>query len=126
MLTLGLCYQQNGRFSGGVYHSVLKRVDKFLGAKLSKALETRGERAARLLELNETVNDVVKQLKERGFQSPYLKAFVVARINPLRFKQGAKAEFDETIDKMLAAAKRFDPAKVRTDQLAQAGGAPEE
>ncbi|MBI2404503.1 MAG: ParB N-terminal domain-containing protein, partial [Gemmatimonadetes bacterium] len=34
LLTLGLCYQQNGRFSGGAYHPVLKRVDKFLAAKL--------------------------------------------------------------------------------------------
>ena len=52
-----------------------------------------------------------RQLKARGFESPYLKAFVVARINPLRFKRGAKAEFDETLDKMLAAARRFDPAR---------------
>src|SRR5262249_30194260 len=26
-VTLGLCYQENGRFSGGVYHPVLKRCD---------------------------------------------------------------------------------------------------
>ena len=36
----------------------------------------------------------------------------------------AKAEFDETIDKMLAAAKRFDAGKVKVDQLARTGGAP--
>src|SRR5947199_10419771 len=33
LLTLGLCYQQNGRFSGGVYHPVLKRCDTLLSAK---------------------------------------------------------------------------------------------
>jgi ParB family chromosome partitioning protein len=126
LLTLGLCYQQNGRFSGGAYHPVLKRVDKFLGAKLPKALETRGERAAKVLELNEAVNAAVAALKERGLQSPYLKAFVVARINPIRFKRGAKAEFDETIDKMLAAAQRFDAGKVKLDQLARSGGPPAE
>jgi hypothetical protein len=26
------------------------------------------------------------ELKERGFDSPYLKNFVVARVNPLRFQ----------------------------------------
>jgi ParB family chromosome partitioning protein len=126
LVTLGACYQQNGRFSGGAYHSVLKRVDKFLGAKLPKALETRRERAGKLLQLNEAVNRAVSGLKAKGFESPYLKAFVVARINPIRFQRGAKAEFDETMDKMLAAAERFDVGKVKVDQLARSGGAPGE
>jgi ParB family chromosome partitioning protein len=124
LITLGLCYQQNGRFSGGAYHSVLKRVDKFLGAKLPKALETRRERAGKLLRLNEAVNQAVSGLKARGFESPYLKAFVVARINPIRFKRGANAEFDDTLDTMLAAAEKFDVGKIKVEQVARSGGAP--
>ncbi|MBI4421291.1 MAG: ParB N-terminal domain-containing protein [Gemmatimonadetes bacterium] len=126
LLTLGLCYQENGRFSGGVYHSVLKRVEAFLPARLTRALETRRERARKLLELNAQVDAAMARLKEKGFQSPYLRAFVVARINPLRFRRGAKAEFDETIEQMMAAAKKFDAGKVKADQLAAAGGPPEE
>jgi ParB family chromosome partitioning protein len=126
LVTLGACYQQDGRFSGGAYHPVLKRVDRFLGAKLPKALETRRERAGKLLRLNERVNQAVAALKAKGFESPYLKAFVVARINPVRFQRKAKAEFDETIDKMLAAAERFDAGKVKLDQLARTGGVPAE
>jgi len=125
LLTLGLCYQENGRFAGGVYHPVLKRVESFQAAKLGKALEMRGERARKLIELNAAVDDTVKNLKGRGFESPYLKAFVVARINPLRFQRGAKADFDETIVKMLSAVKKFDAAKVKADQVARAGGPPE-
>ena len=125
LLTLGLCYQQQGRFAGSVYHPVLKRVEKFLGTKLPKALETRTARAGRLRELETEVSAVVAELKERGFESPYLKAFVVARINPLRFQRGATAEFDETIEKMLAAARRFDVARIRADQLARASSPPE-
>jgi ParB family transcriptional regulator, chromosome partitioning protein len=34
LVTLGLCYQVNGRFSGGAYHPILKRCDKFLASKL--------------------------------------------------------------------------------------------
>jgi ParB family chromosome partitioning protein len=105
---------------------VLKRCDKFLASKLSNALATRRERAAKLLELNDAVNEAVTQLKSRGLESPYLKAFVVARINPLRFQRRAIADFDETIDKMLGSARRFDPGKIRTDQVARAGGPPEE
>ncbi len=126
LITLGLCYQQRGRFAGGAYHPVLKRVESFLGSKLPNALETRREWAARLLELDDAVNAAVKALKEQGFESPYLKAFVVARINPLRFKREVSADVDETIEKMLAAAKRFDPSKVRADQLARASGPPED
>ena len=126
LVTLGLCYQQNGRFSGGAYHPVLKRCDKFLATKLPKALETRRERAAKLLALNDAVNDAVKTLRERGMESPYLKAFIVARINPLRFQRKPTADFDETIDKMLASARRFDASKVKSDQLARTGGPPAE
>ncbi|MBC7894428.1 MAG: ParB N-terminal domain-containing protein [Cytophagaceae bacterium] len=127
LITLGLCYLQNGRFSGGVYHPVLKRCDKFSGAKLPNALAVRRERAAKVLELNEAVNAAVAALKEKGLESPYLKAFVVARINPLRFQRGKTvADFDETIDKMLGSARRFDAGKIRADQVARSGGPPPE
>jgi ParB family transcriptional regulator, chromosome partitioning protein len=126
LLTLGLCYQQNGRFSGGAYHPVLKRTEKFGAQKLSNALATRRERAARLMELDGVVVEAVKRLRERGLESPYLKAFVLARINPLRFQRGAKADPDDVIATMLASAKKFDPARVKADQLARTGGAPDE
>jgi ParB family chromosome partitioning protein len=125
LLTLGFCYEKNGRFAGGAYHPVLKRCDKFLSMKLPRALEVRRERAAKLLELNDAVSAAIASLKSRGFESPYLRAFVVARINPLRFKRG-EADFDETIDKMLGSARRFDAGKIRADQVARSGGAPEE
>jgi ParB family chromosome partitioning protein len=125
LLTLGLCYQQNGRFSGGAYQSILKKIDEFLPEKLSKALEIRRKRAAQLIALDEAVVKAVAALKEKGFQSPYLKAFVVSRINFLRFKKG-KSEFDDTMEKLTAAATRFDAGKIRADQVATAGGAPDE
>ena len=105
---------------------MLRRIDKFLGSALPKAIEIRRERAGRLLELEEAVSAAIKGLKERGFESPYLRAFVVARINPIRFQRGAKADFDETIDKMLAAAKRFDAGRIKAEQVARASGPPEE
>ncbi len=126
LVTLGLCYLENGRFAGSAYHPVLRRVDELLGVSLPKALDIRRARAARVLELEAAVAEAVGKLKERGFESPYLRAFVVARINPLRFQRGAKAEFDETIDKMLASARRFDPARIKADQVARASGAADE
>jgi len=125
-LTLGLAYEERGRFSGGAYHSVLKRTDEFLAVPLPKALEERKERAALLLELDDAVIAAVQTLKDRGFQSPYLKAFVVARVNPLRFQRAAKAEFEATLRRMLDGASRFDASKVKPDQLAAASGPPDE
>ena len=125
LLTLGLCYQENGRFAGGAYHPILRRVEQWESSALPKALETRRERAARVLEVDAAVSEAMKKLKERGFESPYLRPFVVARINPIRFKRGA-ADVDEVIDTMLASARKFDAGRVRADQVAKAGGAPEE
>ena len=126
LLTLGCCYEKNGRFAGGAYNPALKRVEKFLGAKLPAALAERAARAEKLLVLDDAVAEAVKALKGRGFESPYLKAFVVARVNPLRFQRGGSPEFDATIEKMIAAARRFDAGKVKADQVAAAAGAPAE
>jgi ParB family chromosome partitioning protein len=123
-ITLGLCYMENGRFSGGAYHPILKRIDVFQSTKLPAALALRQKRAAQLLELNDLVNDAVKKLKERGLESPYLKAFVVARITHLRFVKDKHPDFDSTIDKILGAARRFNATNVKADQVARSGGAP--
>jgi ParB family chromosome partitioning protein len=124
-VTLGLCYEKNGRFAGGAYHPLLKRVDAFLDVPLPAALREREGRAKALLALDEAVVRAMKALQERGFQSPYLRAFVVARVNPIRFKKGP-ADFDETVEKMTAAAKGFKTDAVRPDQIARAAGPPEE
>ncbi len=125
-LTLGVCYERNGRFAGGAYHALLKRIDAFVGKPLAAALEMRAGRASALLELDEAVVAAMAALKERGFESPYLRPFVVARINPIRFQKSARPEFDGTIAKMLASAKKFKAEGVKPEQLARAGGASEE
>jgi len=126
LLTLGVCYEKNGRFPGGAYHPVLKRVDEFFEEKLPRALEKREKRAALVAQLEEAVAAAIKGLQEKGFRSPYLRAFVVARINPLRFQRGAKTDFEPTMEKMLASAKKFKPESVKADQLARASGPPDE
>ncbi len=126
LLTLGICYERNGRYAGGVYRPVLVRTESFLASRLARAIATREERADKLMALDEAVAAAVTALKARGFDSPYLKNFVVARINPLRFQRGARADFDETVDKMIGAAKRFDASKIKADQVARSGGPPDE
>jgi ParB family chromosome partitioning protein len=60
--------------------------------------------------------------------SPYLKSFVVARINPVRFrpKEAEPLSFDEAMDRMAKAAVKFNPEKIKMEDLAKSGGAPDE
>lgn len=125
-LTLGVCYEKNGRFSGGAYSSILRRIDGFLDQSLSKALPVREKRAAQLMELDEAVAAAVKALKEKGFDSPYLKNFVVSRVNYLKFVKGDMPAYDDAMEKILASAKKFDAGKVDKDDIAKTGGGPAE
>jgi len=125
-VTLGVCYEQRPRFSGGAYHPILKRVDTFLDQPIEAALAVREARAKTLLALDDQVTRGVEALKARGMVSPYLRNFVVARVNYLRFLKGEPPSFDEALEKMLRAAEKFDPEKVKKEDLSKMGGAPAE
>ena len=128
LITLGLCYEERPRFSGSAYHPVLKRVDDFLERPLREALAVRQARCRTLLDLDDRVVAQVEALKARGMTSPYLKNFVVARLNPVRFrpKDAEPLDFDESLARMSKAAAKLDPAKIRLEDLARSGGAPDE
>lgn len=122
LLTLGAAYEQNGRFSGSAYQPIVRKCDGFLDQPLPEALVERERRAERLLEIDKKVAETVAALKKRGFESPYLKAFVVARTNPVRFNKKDGLDFDETMDKMNKALDGFDLASVKKEQVSAAGG----
>ncbi|MFM7842315.1 MAG: chromosome partitioning protein ParB, partial [Nitrospira sp.] len=127
-ITLGLCYEAQPRFSGGAYNPVLKRVEQFLPKPLRVAMTVRQERAKTVLALDDLVVQKVEALKAKGFSSPYLKSFVVARINPIRFrpKDAPALSFDEALDRMAKAAEKFNPDKIKDSDLAASGGALDE
>lgn len=128
LITLGLCYEERPRFSGGAYHPVLKRVEEFLQQPLQATLNIRQQRAKTVLELDDLIVKQVEALKAKGLTSPYLKSFVVARVNPIRFrpKDAPPLSFDDALDRMTQAATKFNPDKVKMDDLAKSAGAPEE
>src|SRR5262249_20480695 len=72
------------------------------------------------------VAGVVAKLKERGFISPYLRAFVVARVNPLRWIQGDPPPLEEVLKTMRERAAKFNTEKIKQEDLASAGGAPDD
>jgi ParB family transcriptional regulator, chromosome partitioning protein len=125
LVTLGFAYEQRGRLSGGAYAPALRKVDEWIGGNLHKAVAERERRAGLVLELDDAVGEAVQKLRERGLTSPYLKAFVVARVNPLRFIKGKLPTLDELLATMTRRARGLDPGKIRGEDVARTGGAPE-
>jgi ParB family chromosome partitioning protein len=126
LVTMGICYERNGKFAGGAYNPIVRRLKKFSDEPLSKALKEHEKHADMLMELDERIAAVIAKLKARGFVSPYLRAFVVARINPLRWIQGEPPPLEEVLKTMRDRAAKFNTEKVKQEDLAGAGGAPDE
>ena len=126
LVTLGVCYEQNGKFAGGAYNPIVRRLERFSDEPLSKAVKAHERHAGMLMELDARVAEVIARLKARGFASPYLRAFVVARINPLRWMQGEPPPLEEVLKTMRERAAKFNTEKIRQEDLAAAGGAPDD
>lgn len=125
LVTLGFAYERRPRFAGGAYAAALKASDGFLEIALSEALEIRSARADRVLAIEDQVAEIAQDLKERGFDSPYLRNFIVARIRPYRARGKPAPDADALLDHMEKAAAKFDVAKIRADQIAKTGGSAE-
>ena len=121
-LTLGAAYESRPRLSGAVYNSVLRRIDEFLEMPLSKAISERERRARLVLAIDDRVTTIVEKLKARGLTSPYLRPFVVARINPIRFSKSTSFDFDEVMQKMTASAAKFNIDRVKSEDVTRASG----
>jgi ParB family chromosome partitioning protein len=126
LVTLGVCYEAQPRFAGGAYHPVLRRVESFQDAPIDDAIATHEKLAKMTLAVEEKVAAAIARLKERGLTSPYLRSFVVARINPLRWIKGDPPPAEEVLETMRTRAAKFNVEKVRQEDLASAAGVPDE
>ncbi len=127
LVTLGVCYESLPRFAGGAYHPVLRRTERFSEDSLAHALAAHEKLAGAVLELEEKVSSAVAKLKAKGLTSPYLRSFVVARINPLRWIKGEPPPAEKVIAQMSERADRFNAERVKQEDLARmGGGAPDE
>ena len=124
LLTLGMVYERNARFGGGAYSSFLRKVDRLADKPLAASLREREGLSSRLAEIDAEVKRIVEALQKRGMKSPYLRNYVVARINPVRFhkvKAGDKKPvmpLAAALTRMTAAARKFDLEKVSMGDLA--------
>lgn len=126
LVTLGLCYEKRGNFAGGAYAPILRRLEAFSEEPLKRAIAAHEKHAEMVFDLDQKVTDAVAKLKARGLVSPYLRTFVVARINPLRWIKGDPPPLEEVLMTMRDRAGRFNAEKIRQEDLAAAGGVPDE
>lgn len=124
LLTLGMVYEQSSRFAGGAYSSFLKKVDRFSERTLPVSLRERASFASRLLQIDAHAKRIIAALQARGFKSPYLRNYVVARINPVRFHKAKKGDtrppmpLAQALTRMAAAARTFKTESVSNSDLA--------
>jgi ParB family chromosome partitioning protein len=124
LLTLGMVYEKASRFAGGAYSALLKKVDRFSDRTLPVSLREREGCAARLLEIDTQVKKIIAGLQARGFKSPYLRNYVVARINPVRFHKVKKGDtkppmpLAQALTRMAAASRSFKLESVSNSDLA--------
>jgi ParB family chromosome partitioning protein len=124
LVTLGICYEKKSMFAGGTYFPIVRRLVEFEEEPLKKAIRRHEKLAEMVQDLEEKVAGVVARLKERGLTSPYLRAFVVARINPLRWIKGELPTAEEVLKTMRDRAAKFNVEKVKPQDLASMAGAP--
>jgi len=124
LLTLGIVYERSPRFAGGAYSAFLKKVDRFSERTLAASLKQREDYAARILEIDARVKSLITALQARGFKSPYLRNYVVARINPVRFHKAKKGDtqppmpLPQALLRMWGAARKFNVGSVSNSDLA--------
>ena len=124
LLTLGIVYEKSPRFAGGAYSAFLKKVDRFSERTLAASLAQREDYAARLAQIDARVKGIIAALQARGFKSPYLRNYVVARINPVRFHKVKKGDtappmaLGPALTRMAASARGFNVGSVSNSDLA--------
>src|SRR5262249_42957474 len=127
LVTLGFCYEKKPAFAGGAYHPIVRRLESFEDEPLKNVVKQHEKHAAMVFELEEKVSEVVQRLKDRGLTSSYLRTFVVARINPLRWIKGEPPPLEDVLKTMREKAGKFNTEKIRQEDLASmAGGTPDE
>ena len=119
-ITLGLCYEEKKKFSGGAYSPILTRVDTFMSKPLREAIAEREERAATVQRADDLVNELVAKGKKRGLMHPYLKNFIIARCNPLTRVRKTMPTYKAAMASLTKSLEEFDLGKIHFGQVREA------
>lgn len=126
LVTLGAAFEKRPRLAGGAYNPLTRRCDGWLALPVKEALAVREQRAQRILDLDDALVPLIAALKEKGVESPSLRAVLLSRIAPLPPKGAAlDGSFDDVFAGAIARASAFDVGSIHVGDLS-GGGAPAE
>jgi ParB family transcriptional regulator, chromosome partitioning protein len=117
-VTLGLAYENAGRLAGSAFEPLLKKCDFFLRRNLENAYGARQERAARVVDTNALVKDVIAEAKEMGAFHQYFQYQLISHIDPFKRKRG-RQNFDELFDR---ATDKLNKLISEPDRIRKLGG----
>ena len=125
LATLGFAYEERGRLSGGAYHPILRKVDS--GCRAGSPTRSTCARARRRCCSPSTRRSPRRStaLKARGLQQPLPAQLRRRARQPAALHQGraAAARRAPAVDDQARA--RHDADKIKTEDVARSGGAPE-
>src|SRR2546430_10889761 len=66
LVTLGVCYERNGKFAGGAYNPIVRRLEKFSDEPLSKAIKEHEKHPGMLMDLDARVAQGIAKTNARA------------------------------------------------------------
>ncbi len=122
-ITMGLAYEENQKFFGSAYESIMRRVDKFLPEELPKAHERRKGWARKLLELDSLARTAVEKVEELGISHPFLYKEIISFCNPIGRKRKVDIEMDALMDSLKKNLEELieNPEKIRAHKFSEEG-----
>ena len=78
----------------------------------------------KILKLDDAVSDAVEKLKAKGLTSPYSGPSWSRKSQLHALLKATSFDFDETLDKIIASAAKFNVDRVKQEDVAKSGGAP--
>lgn len=116
-ITMGLIYLEERKFNGATYHPILRKIDRFLALPIKQAIDERRKRAERLKKLNELVLKIEEQFERYNVKFPFIKQYIMSRVNPYKYQREVADDFYMAIDKIEDNLRNLKPEEISTSAM---------
>jgi len=99
-ITLGLAYEENQKFFGSAYESLMRRLDFFLSKPIKETYELRKEKAKFLIKLDSIAREAVEKVKSLGVSHPFLYREIISFCNPIGRKRKVEESLEDVLTKL--------------------------
>lgn len=100
-ITCGIAYENEEKFSGSTFESLLKKSDFFLDLSLEEAIKIREQRANKLGYAYRLIREIAQKLKELDKWHPYIYQQIMSWANPYKRKR-LPVDFDDLFNELIS------------------------